>query len=69
MGTAEGTARSAARGGRMGRGMAPRGRAVSGRAGTGRGYGRTTSGRVGRGRPTTAASGLGGLLGGLLRRR
>ncbi len=65
MGTAENTARSAARGGRMNRGMAPRG-GMS----TGRGYGRTTSGRVGRGRATPAASGgLGGLLGGLLRRR
>jgi hypothetical protein len=37
---------------------------------TGRGYGRATSGRVGRGRPTPGGSGgLGGLLGGLLRRR
>ncbi|WNV76204.1 hypothetical protein [Geodermatophilus sp. DSM 44513] len=64
MGTAENTARTAARGGR-GRGMAPRG-GMS----TGRGYGRATSGRMGRGRPATpAASGLGGLIGGLLRRR
>ena len=66
MGTAENTARSAARGGRAGRGM-PR---STGRMSTGRGYGRATSGRAGRGRPATpAASGLGGLLGGLLRRR
>jgi hypothetical protein len=64
MGTAENTARSAARGGRMNRGMAPRG-GMS----TGRGYGRTTSGRVGRGRATPAAGGLGGMLSGLLRRR
>ncbi len=64
MGTAENTARTAARGGRMGRGAAPT-RGMS----TGRGYGRATSGRVGRGRPTPAAGGLGGLLGGLLRRR
>ncbi len=67
MGTAESTARSAGRtAGRTGRGM-PR---STGRVSTGRGYGRATSGRVGRGRPATpAASGLGGLLGGLLRRR
>jgi len=66
MGTAENTARTAARGGRTGRGM-PR---STGRMSTGRGYGRATSGRVGRGRPTPGGSGgLGGLLGGLLRRR
>ena len=66
MGTAENTARTAARGGRMNRGAAP----TRGRVSTGRGYGRATSGRGGRGRPATpAASGLGGLLGGLLRRR
>jgi hypothetical protein len=45
-------------------------RAATGRAGTSRGYGRTTARGMGRGRPTTAASGgLGGLLSGLLRRR
>ena len=66
MGTAENTARTAARSGRTGRGM-PR---STGRMSTGRGYGRATSGRVGRGRPTPGGSGgLGGLLGGLLRRR
>ena len=67
MGTAENTARTAARGGRMGRGAAP----SRGRMSTGRGYGRATTGRVGRGRPATpaASGGLGGLIGGLLRRR
>jgi hypothetical protein len=65
MGTAENTARTAARGGRTGRGM-PR---STGRMSTGRGYGRATTGRAGRGRATPAASGLGGLIGGLLRRR
>jgi hypothetical protein len=73
MGTAENTARTAARGGRMNRGAAP----TRGRVSTGRGYGRATSGRGGRatsgrggrGRATPASSGLGGLLGGLLRRR
>ena len=65
MGTAENTARTAARSGRTGRGM-PR---STGRMSTGRGYGRTTSGRAGRGRATPAAGGLGGMLSGLLRRR
>jgi hypothetical protein len=65
MGTAENTARTAARGGRMNRGAAP----TRGRMSTGRGYGRATSGRVGRGRATPAAGGLGGMLSGLLRRR
>jgi hypothetical protein len=81
MGTAENTARSASRGGhttargtsgvtggrRTGRGMG--GLGTAGRGGTGRGYGRGTTGRAGRGRATPASSGLGGLLGGLLRRR
>jgi hypothetical protein len=62
MGTAENTARTAARSGRTGRGM-PR---STGRTSTGRGYGRATTGRAGRGRATPAASGLGGLIGGLL---
>ena len=65
MGTAENTARTAARGGRMNRGAAP----TRGRMSTGRGYGRATSGRVGRGRATPASGGLGGMLSGLLRRR
>ena len=65
MGTAENTARTASRGGRMNRGAAP----TRGRVSTGRGHGRATTGRAGRGRPTPASGGLGGMLSGLLRRR
>jgi hypothetical protein len=74
--TARGTA-GVTGGRRTGRGMgglgtAGRGTSTGrghGKATTGRGYGKATTGRAGRGRATPASSGLGGLLGGLLRRR
>jgi hypothetical protein len=71
-----GSAQGAARGGTYGRGTSrrpARGTSMSRGAGMGRGIGmakRPAPRRTGYGRqPTTAASGLSGLIGGLLRRR